>query len=115
LRVTSLLAPTKLGFGVGQGSEAAAHAVRRFKDLGPGMAMFKLYFTIAFNSIRRDDMMQAVRHIIPELLYFVSTCYEKSSHLCLDRDIITSDEGVQQGDPLGPLLFCLTALELTSN
>jgi hypothetical protein len=48
LRVTSMQAPTQLGFGVGHKSGAAAHAVRRFvKDLGPGMAMFQLYFTKA--------------------------------------------------------------------
>jgi hypothetical protein len=90
LRVASLLASKQLVFGVKQGSEAAAHAVRRFaKNLVPGMAMLKLNFLNAFNSIHRDDMMQPVRHTIPELLYFISTCYERSSHL-LRVSIVTS-------------------------
>jgi hypothetical protein len=33
----------------------------------------------------------------------------------LDQFLLLSDEGVQQGDPLGPLLFCATSLKLASS
>ena len=38
---------------------------------------------------------------------FVFSCYSSSSTL-LHKITLQSVEGVQQGDPLGPLLFCLT-------
>ena len=37
----------------------------------------------------------------------VLSAYGSSSCLFFGEDIILSSEGVQQGDPLGPLLFCL--------
>ena len=42
------LAPVQLGFGVKQGTEAAAHAARRcLRDLQPGQALLKLNFVNA--------------------------------------------------------------------
>ena len=34
-------------------------------------------------------------------------CYSRHSRLLFHGDVLTSDAGVQQGDPLGPLLFAL--------
>jgi hypothetical protein len=56
--VLACLAPTQLGFGIKQGTEASAHAARRFmQDLGPGQALLKLDFSNAFNAL-----MLVVRH-----------------------------------------------------
>ena len=68
----------------------------------------KLDFTNAFNSIRRDSLLEVVVTHIPELLQFCLSSYGQPSNLLYDQHIIASQEGVQQGDPLGPLLFCLT-------
>ena len=46
--------------------------------------------------------MEEVKRECPELLRWARTCYKEQSHLCL-----SSQQGVQQGDPLGPLFFCL--------
>ena len=78
----------------------------------PGQAVLKLDFKNAFNAISRDEMIRTIHDIIPELFQFVSTCYSSSSHLCFGNFLISSEEGVQQGDPLGPLLFCATSLRL---
>ena len=53
-------------------------------------------------------MLIAVRDQVPELLPLVLSAYGAPSCLLFGQDIIQSSEGVQQGDPLGPLLFCLT-------
>ena len=45
---------------------------------------------------------------MPELLPLVLSAYGAPSCLLFGQEIIQSSEGVQQGDPLGPLLFCLT-------
>ena len=47
------------------------------------------------------------RHLKPAIPY-VSSSYLEQSYLMFNGKIIPSEEGVQQGDPLGPLLFCLT-------
>ena len=39
-------------------------------------------------------------------------CYNTSSLLNFGEHVLLSDEGVQQGDPLGPLLFCVASLKL---
>ena len=50
------------------GAEAAAHAARKFlQNLSDGDAMVKLDFRNAFNSIRRDRMLEAVRDLAPTI------------------------------------------------
>ena len=59
-------------------------------------------------------MLQAVQNFAPDLLPFVHSSYSSSSSLFWSDKIIQSAEGVQQGNPLGPLLFCLTIHPLVS-
>ena len=74
----------------------------------------KVDFTNAFNSIRRDVVLEATADLLPELLPYVSSTYSASSNLSFGTYLVPSDEGVQQGDPLGPLLFCLAVHGLLS-
>ena len=111
-----LLAPRQLGYGVRGGAEAAVHAARLYLlDLDPTKAVLKLDFKNAFNSIRRDKLLEAVRELAPGLLEFVHSAYSSPSVLYWADRTLQSAEGVQQGDPLGPLLFCLTIHELCSH
>ena len=108
------LAPQQLGYGVPLGGEAAAHAACRFLDsMSPGQLLLKLDFRNAFNSLRRDKMLTVVKDVAPNLFRFVSSAYERPSSLFYGDHIIQS-AGVQQGDSLGPLLFCLTIHSLVS-
>lgn len=70
---------------------------------------FELDFRNAFNSIGRDCMLRAVCDLAPAIYPFVHSVYWSPSLLRWSDRSISSAEGVQQqGDPLGPLLFCLT-------
>ena len=85
----------------------------------PGYQLLKLDFMNAFNCLRRDKILSAVKDSAPELFKFVFSAYSSPSELYCGDHVIQSAEGVQQGDPLGPLLFCLTihplVLKLTSD
>ena len=48
----------------------------------------------------------------PELFPFIHSAYGTPSSLFIGDTVIQSAEGIQQGDPLGPLLFCLTTMEI---
>ena len=68
----------------------------------------KLDFTNAFNSIRRDSLHEAVTLHVPEILQFCHSSYARPTNLLYNQHSISSEEGVQPGDRLGPILFCLT-------
>jgi len=107
------LAPAQLGFGVPQGAEAAAHAARCFlSNVADGHALLKIDFSNAFNTLRRDTMLDVIKKELPALFPFIDSCYSASSFLRFGNFTLQSDEGPQQGDPLGPLLFCTTVMTL---
>ena len=53
-------------------------------------------------------MLLAVQELAPALYHFVQSSYSAPSCLFWYDSVLQSVEGVQQGDPLGPLLFCLS-------
>ena len=113
--MAALLAPRQLGFGVKGGVEAAVHCARLYlRNLKPQQVLLKLDFKNAFNSLRRDKMLSAVQVLAPTILPFVHSAYSSTSFLFWDDKSIQSCEGIQQGDPLGTLLFCLTLYQLQS-
>jgi len=104
-----MLAPRQLGFGVKGGAEAAAHATRRFVDcMAETEVLVKLDFRNAFNTCRRDVFLERLAMHVPELLPYATLCYGTSSTLTFGEGTISSAEGIQQGDPMGPMLFCLS-------
>ena len=52
-------------------------------------------------------MLEAIEEFIPELFPYLFTCYSAPSTIYIHDTVIHLAEGVQQGDRLGPLLFCL--------
>ena len=107
-RMGSMLAPLQLGYGTALGAEAATHSARLYlQDLPPENVLLKLDFRNAFNSVRRDKVLEAAKLHTPEIFPYVFSCYSAPTTLYLPTTSLESAEGVQQGDPLGPLLFCL--------
>ena len=104
-----VLGPSQLGVGVKGGAEALVHSARLYvQRMDESRAFVKLDFKNAFNSVRRAAIFRAVAEHRPDLLAFIESSYGSPSHLWVGEDhVIASAEGVQQGDPLGPLLFCL--------
>ena len=52
-------------------------------------------------------MLEEIKKHAPKLYPFLWQCYSTASHLFFGNDTIPSLIGCQQGDPCGPLVFCL--------
>ncbi len=108
-KLAAYFSPIQLGVGVSGGCEAAVHACRRYIDVMPDdNVIVKLDFSNAFNCLHRDTMLSAIQSHVPEIYAFCFLAYNDNTLLKFGNRVISSEEGIQQGDPLGPLIFCLT-------
>ena len=106
--LANFFSPGQLGVGMAGGCEAAIHAARRFLCEAPSdYVLAKLDFSNAFNCLHRDTMLSAVADQLPKIYRFCHLAYSVATSLVFGEFEIESCEGAQQGDPLGPLLFCL--------
>lgn len=100
----------QLGVACPAGAEKIVHSMRntlaeRWSD--PDFLILKVDFSNAFNNVSRQVLLEECRKTFPDLLPWAYYCYGSTSLLFHQDNKIKSCVGVQQGDPLGPLLFCL--------
>lgn len=113
-KCSDLFNGTQFGIGIRSGCEVAVHVTRQILNDHPDYTIIKLDYTNAFNSVSRSHMLEKVASTFPSAYPFISQAYMKPSFLLYNNKIILSQEGVQQGDPLGPLLFCLSIQNIVS-
>jgi hypothetical protein len=84
------------------------------ENIDPYTTLALIDFQNAFCEVKRQCFFDEVYRLFPEISPWVESIYECSVLMFTGDDLCYSHIGVQQGDPLGPLLFCLVlALLLT--
>jgi len=108
-QVASKLEPLQRGLSEG-GIENVKHTMDVLTYSGSEV-IGKIDEKNAFNLIPREDIFSGVLHYCPEIFHLVTFCYATETRLiAADKDnicLLSCVEGVQQGDPLGPLLFAV--------
>ena len=110
--------PNQVGVGTPLGAEMAIHSVRKFlsSPTNSNMVCLKTDFSNAFNTLRRDKALEDIKMKVPLLYKYAWQAYANPSFLFLgEKDVIMSEEGVQQGDPLGPFFYALSSMAITRN
>ena len=94
------------------------HSLRKCIEdnwLSGDFVVFKVDMSNAFNAVSRQAVLDECATFFPELLPWVSWCYGSHSWLWHPMGKISSQSGVQQGDPLGPMLFALVLHKLVTS
>ena len=76
--------------------------------------VLKIDMCNAFNLVSRQALLDECALHFPDLLPWASWCYGQQPLLQHPLGTVTSEVGVQQGDPLGPMFFCLVLHKLVS-
>ncbi|CAN0037564.1 unnamed protein product, partial [Choristocarpus tenellus] len=100
----------QFGVGVPNGIKRALLDIRLRNECGEWV--ISLDGRNAFNSVRHSAFIQALPETLKGLLPHVSKVYGNTRNIIFPLDergmkVLPSRSGAQEGDPLGPLLYCI--------
>ena len=110
VKAASFFEPYQFGVACPRGAERIIHGLRACVEehwLEEDFGVLKVDMKNAFNQVSRRALLSECAEHFPELLPWVGWCNGQHPYLWHTLGCLTSESGVQQGDPLGPLLFSL--------
>nr|GEY70538.1 hypothetical protein [Tanacetum cinerariifolium] len=108
--LTPMVKPGGSIHSIAVGGEAILHVVNHLiDDRGDdvGLSMLLVDFKNAFNLVDQKVMLEEVCRRCPAISHWVNLCYSSPARLYYREYTLWSCQGMQRGDPLGPLLFSL--------
>lgn len=100
--------PVQLGVASKVGCETIVHVARQWlyrNQADPNRVLVAIDLANAFNTVDRSAFLAEARRLCHDLVPWLDFCYKGPSKLLLGSGALSSARGIQQGDPLGPLLF----------
>ena len=105
----AFFSPLQHGVAVEGGSELLIHHLNMLLESHPDWFILKTDIKNAFNSVERAHLLPLVAKAFPDIYRHVHQMYAGFSPLIFNdghnAHLLLSQEGVHQGDPLGPMLF----------
>jgi hypothetical protein len=111
-----LFQPFQLGVGCPNGADTIIHSVASsLENLFLDECILQVDFSNAFNMVHRATFIRLVKIHFPQISNITNFLYQPQGFLIVGpQKHLRSYSGVQQGDPLAPLLFALVLRDLTS-
>lgn len=94
------------------GIEAAVHAARQAFNSEECEAALLIDATNAFNSLNLQVALHNIRRLCPPIATILVNSYRASTDFFVDGDVILSQEGTTQGDPLAMAMYGLATIPL---
>ncbi|XP_026403713.1 uncharacterized protein LOC113299002 [Papaver somniferum] len=116
--MTTYLGNLQFGVGISCGGEGIIHSANRLLEMKGHdnfMTMLLVDFSNAFNLVDRSTLIREGRHRCPSIASWIEFCYSSPARLYYNDVVLSSAQEVQQGDPLGPLLFALALHPIAEN
>eukprot|EP00731_Ephydatia_muelleri_P032933 Em0024g477a len=116
-KASEFFAPFQFGVACPAGAEKGIHGLRHCIEEHweeENFVVLKIDMCNAFNLVSRQALLDECAFHFPDLLPWASWCYGQQPLLQHPLGTVTSEVGVQQGDPLGPMFFSLVLHKLVT-
>jgi len=94
------------------GAEAAIHSVRSLFACSDCDAILLVDASNAFNSLNRIVALHNIRQLCPPFATLLINTYRSPASLFISGDVLMSEEGTTQGDPLAMPMYALATIPL---
>ena len=106
-KVISAAGPLQLCTGQRVGCESAIRAMRSVFDSDENDAIILVDAANAFNNLNRKVALFNIQRLCPSIAKVLTNCYRQDSLLFAGGEVLLSQEGLTQGDPLAMAMFGL--------